>query len=327
MADDARPSGPTWRMALGVLRNSVTSFVEDGCSQQAAAIAYYALFSLFPLMLAVAAVFGVVLRNESLQQRVFDAIIESFPLEAPLVASQLRTLADLGPTVSVVSVIGALWASGTLATAVRSALDVVFSVGHGRPFLRAKVFDYVVVLAASTLFLASTVATMVWRIVQTRTDARFSDFDDQFHWVWDLGALAIPAVTTFLTFLVLYRALPHRATRLLHIWPGAIVAALAFEAAKVGFAAYLANFGNYQVVYGSVGGVIALMFWVYISANIMLFGAEISSEVGHMLRGEPRHGRPGAPGNLSTSLLSLLRGLVVAPPREVPTEAFRESSE
>ena len=63
-----------------------------------------------------------------------------------------------------------------------------------------------------------------------------------------------------------------------------------FEVAKTGVAFYFAHFASYQVVYGSLGGVIALLFWVYVSANILLFGAEVSAEIGHVLRGEPRRG-------------------------------------
>jgi hypothetical protein len=81
-------------------------------------------------------------------------------------------------------------------------------------------------------------------------------------WVWAAGAFAIPPLLAFLTFLLLYRVLPHRAARLLHVWPGALLAALAFELTKAGFATYVASFSNYQVVYGSLGGVIALLFWV-----------------------------------------------------------------
>lgn len=316
---ERRRSLPPWRIALGVLRRAVPSFVEDSCSQHAAAISYFALFSLFPLVLLAAAVAGIVLRNEELQARVVEAIVSQIPVQAPSVASSLRALADLGPTLSVVSFFGALLSSSALATAVRSALDVCFSVQHGRPFVRAKLVDYVVVLLAGALFLSSTIVTTGWRIVQAQADRRFSIPEEQLWWLWSAGAFAIPPVLAFLTFLLLYRVLPHRAARLLHVWPGALVAAIAFELAKAGFATYVASFTNYQVVYGSLGGAIALLFWVYISANILLFGAEVSAEYGHVMRGEPRHGR--APlgggdadeGDWRHSLVTMLRGLVFAP--------------
>ncbi len=313
-----RPTVSPWRLLASVLPRAVMNFVEDGCTQQSAAISYYALFSMFPLALLVAAVFGIVLRDPDLQNRVLGAIVESIPVQAPSVEGSLRALANLGPTLTVVGFFAAIWSSSALASAIRSALDIVFIVDQPRPLLRAKLVDYAIVLGAGMLFLASTAVTTSWRIVQVQTDRQLGIFGGGLAWLWDLGALAIPAALTFCTFLLLYRALPHRRTRLLHIWPGALLAALAFEVAKAGFAAYVARFTRYDVVYGSLGGVIALLFWIYLSANILLFGAEVASEVGFALRGQERKGRPRVAGAFETdwrrSLITLLRGLVLAPP-------------
>ena len=307
------------RMTAGVLARAVVSFVEDRGSQLAAAISFFALFSLFPLALFSAAVFGIVLRDEEVQARTLEAIVDTLPVQAPGVAQSLRALADLGPTLSVLSLLAALWLSAALATALRSSLEVVFDVERGRPYFHAKLFDYVVVLAAGALFLASTVVTTGWRIVETRADARLGLEEETFGLVWDLGALVLPAVLTFATFMLLYRALPHRTTRIAHIWPGALLAAILFEVAKAGFAIYLAHFARYQVVYGSLGGAIVLLFWVYISSNIFLLGAEVAAEYGHIRRGEPRHGHAFADdGNWRASLIAMVRGLVFAPTDEPP---------
>ena len=313
-----RPPVKPWRVLALVLPRAVTSFVEDGCTQQAAAISYFALFSVFPLALLVAAVFGLVLRDQNLQSRVLESLVAAIPVQAPSVANSLRALADLGPTLSVVGFLAAVWSSSALASAIRAALDIVFVVDQPRPLLRAKLVDYAIVLGAGMLFLASTAVTTSWRIVQAQADRQLGVFGGNLGWLWDLGALAIPAALTFFTFLLLYRGLPHRRTRLLHIWPGALIAALAFEVAKSGFAAYVARYTEYDLVYGSLGGVIALLFWVYLSANILLFGGEVASEIGFALRGEERKGQPMVAGMIEAdwrrSLITLLRGLILAPP-------------
>ena len=303
----------TWRMVAGLFRRATVNFVEDRCTVLAAAISYFALFSLFPLTLLVVAVFGIVLRDSDVQQRVLDSIVDAIPVQAPSIDNSLRALADLGPTLSIVALIATLWTSSALASAVRSALDVVFDVEQPRPLLRAKLLDYVILLGVGALFLSSIVLTTGWQIAQTQADQRWGLFDGNLAWLWGLGAIAIPAVITFLMFLLMYRAMPHRSTRLRHVWPGALLAAVAFELAKAGFATYVAHFANYDVIYGSLGGVIALLFWVYVSANILLFGAEVSAEVSHVLRGEPRRGHIPGEGDWRSSLLMLLRGLVLAP--------------
>jgi membrane protein len=309
----ARPA-VNWRLIAGLFRRATVNFVEDRCTVLAAAISYYALFSLFPLTLLVAAVFGIVLRDTDVQQSVLNGIVDAIPVNAPSIANSLRALADLGPTLSVVALVGTLWTSSALASAIRSALDVVFDVEHPRPLLRAKLLDYLILLGVGALFLASIVLTTGWRIAETQADERWGLFNGNLKWLWDVGAVVIPAMITFLMFLLMYRAMPHRTTRLLHVWPGALLAAIVFELAKAGFATYVAHFTNYDVVYGSLGGVIALLFWVYVSANILLYGAELSAEVSYALRREPRRGHtPDDDGDWRSSLLALLRGLVLAP--------------
>ena len=136
-------------------------------------------------------------------------------------------------------------------------------------------------------------------------------------WVWDAGLLAIPAMLSFVSLLFVYWLLPNIEVRVRYIWPGALVAALGLELAKHGFAFYLGNFATYSVVYGSLWGVIALLTWVYLSANLLLFGAEVAAEVPHVLHEEPRHGREGATElHWRRALVSALRGLVLAPERE-----------
>lgn len=303
-----------WRLVAGLFRRATVNFVEDRCTVLAAAISYFALFSLFPLALLVAAVFGIVLRDPEVQDRVLDAFVRAIPVEAPSIESSLRALADLGPTLSVVALIATLWTASALASAVRNALDIVFDVRQPRALLQAKVLDYVILLGVGTLFLASLVLTTWWRVAEVQTHQRWGLFDGNLKWLWDFGAIAIPAAMTFLMFLLLYRAMPHGRTRVLHVWPGALLAAVAFELAKALFATYVAYFTSYDVVYGSLGGVIALLFWVYVSANVLLYGAELSAEVSHVMRGEPRRGHaPSEEGDWRSSLFTLLRGLVLAP--------------
>jgi membrane protein len=298
------------RRAARLLARATIRFVEHRCTQHAAAISYYALLSLFPLALLAAAIFGVLLRNDAVEARVLDRFVDALPVEAPAIADSLRGLAGLGPTLTVVSLLVIGWAAGALGAAVRSALDVVFEVPRGRPLLRAKLFDYTLLLALGLLFLASVALTTAWRIAQAEFATRFGLVEGGLAPLWDLGALAIPALLTFAAVLLLYHSLPHRPLRIAHVWPGALLATAAFELAKAGFASYVAAFGRYELVYGSLGGVIALMFWVYLSANILLFGAELAAARADAATGLT----PDPPGDWRRALRALVRGLVLAPP-------------
>ena len=131
----------TWKFPFHVLGRAASNFAEDRGTQLAAAISYFTLFSLFPATLLAISVFGIVLRNEEIQNRVLTAIIDYLPIEGSTVSESLRDVADLGPTVTIVSLFGAFWTSGALSAAIRQALNQVFEVERRRPLLRAKLID------------------------------------------------------------------------------------------------------------------------------------------------------------------------------------------
>jgi len=306
-----------WRVPLRILGRAVTNFIEDGGSRMAAAISFYALFSLFPITLLAVSIFGVVLRNPAVQEQVLAGIIGFLPIQDQSIANSLRNVARLGPTLTVVSALGSLWSAGALSAALRSSLNVVFEVQVGRPWFRAKLLDYVFLPIVALPLIGGIVLTTAWRIAQAELGRAlgFLPSPISLSFFWYAGALAIPFLLSFVAFLLTYWVLPNRRTPFRYLWPGALLAALGFEVLKEGFAAYVENFAAFNVIYGSLGSVIVLLFWVYLTANIVLFGAEVSAEVPHVLHGEPRHGR-GAEGNWRSSLVSMLRGLVMAGDQE-----------
>ena len=310
--------------AVAVLRRATANFIDDRATQLSAGISYFALISLFPLVLLAFSVFGLLLRDEALQARVLDAIVDGIPVDAPLVEESLAALASEGVTIGFVALLATIWSGSALAAALRNALNVTFDVERRRPLLHGKVIDFIVAPVIGALLIASLALTAGWQLAHS--EAVGLGWDHPL--LWDAGAVAITGLATFLAFVFLYRVLPNVRPHVRHVWPGALLAAVGFEAVKVGFAYYLANFGNYDVVYGSLGGVITLLFWVYLSANIVLFGSEVAAEIPHVLRGEARRGRDDAPEmGLRESATVLLRGLVLGPVEqrpEPPRWAMRE---
>ncbi|MPZ98743.1 MAG: YihY family inner membrane protein [Dehalococcoidia bacterium] len=309
------------RQALRILGRAATDFVEDRCTHLAAAISYYALFSLFPLTLLVFSIFGVVLRSESVQQGVLDAILEQLPVDparAGTVQTALERAAALGPSLSVLALLGALWTAGALSAAVRAALNVVFDAHRSRPFLRGKMVDYMLLPIIGIPLVGGIVLTAGWRITrEVVTEIPF--VEGRLGWLWELGALAIPLVLSFVAFLLLYWVIPNRRQPLRYIWAGALFAAVGFEVLKAGFTLYLAYFASYDVMYGPISGVIVLLFWVFITSVVMLFGAQIASETEHVMQEEPRHGHAQAAGDEGDwwrSVWSLVRGMVLVTDEE-----------
>lgn len=309
----------TWKLPFHVVGRAASNFAEDRGTQLAASISYFTLFSLFPATLLAVSIFGIVLRNEEIQLRVLNAIIDFLPVQGSTVADSLRGVADLGPTVTIVSFFGAMWTSGALSAAIRQALNQVFEVRLRRPLLKAKLIDFVLLPIITVPLFGGVVLTGAWRIFQQELDDRWGILDGRFAWTWDVGAFFIPVSLSFIAFALLYRVAPNRSLPFRYIVPGALFAALAFEGLKVGFAFYLETLGNYSV-YGSLGSVIVLLFWIYLTANILIFGGEISAELPHVIHQEPRHGHEhlGEEPDLKRSVFNFVRGLILVAEEDQP---------
>ena len=273
---------------LLVLWHAIVNFARDRVPQMAAAISYFALLSTFPFLLLALAIFGLVLRDEELQQRVLTEIVAALPIEAPTIEEALRNLAGGGASMGAFALIGTVIAASALARSLRGSLNVVFRAEEQQSLLRGWLVDLTVLPVLGLLFIASLLLSTVWRFVQALA-GNIGPLDE-LTLLWELGALAIPALLSFVGLLLLYRFLPNRALHVHDLWPGALIAMVGFQIGTFTFSIYFENFGAYDIVYGSLGGVIALLAWVYVSSLILLFGAEVAAEASR------RRGEQGAEG-------------------------------
>jgi membrane protein len=274
--------GRAWRLARALTTRSVGEFFEDGCPQRAAAISYYTLFAVFPLAILSVVAFGIVISRADARAQVIDFLLDNLPLQPgkgradleQLLAGVTRNTATLG----VVGFAGLLFSSSGVMTAIRHALNVAFDRSdESRPPLSGKALDILLVVAAGLFALLSLGLTIALRFAAGVGDRTGGFAADVARVVLDLGEL-LPLVLAFAVFLFLYRVVPSGRVLLRDVWPGALVGAIGYELAKVGFGVYLQNFGNYSAIYGSLGAIVAFLFFVFIAANAFLLGAEFASE-------------------------------------------------
>ena len=259
-----------------MLWQAIVNFARDRVPQMAAGISYFALLSIFPFLLLALAIFGVVLRDEELQQRVLAEIVAALPIEAPTVEEALRNIAGRGASIGVFALIGTVIAAGALARSLRGSLNVIFRAEQERSLLRGWLVDMTVLPVLGLLFIASLLLSTVWRFVEAL--AGKIEVFERATLFWEIGAFAIPAVLSFTGLLLLYLLLPNRSLRVVDLWPGVLIATVGFQVGTFVFSIYFENFGAYDIVYGSLGGVIALLAWVFVSSIILLFGAEVAAE-------------------------------------------------
>ncbi len=256
------------------IRSAREMAADDG-PHLAAGVAYYALLSLFPLLLGLIAIFGLFLPSERVQEELFDFFQEYLPGSVDVLERNISDIVRLrGPT-GIVSIALLLWFGSTMFGAVSRVINRAFFVREDGTFIKRKVRDLGMALGVGLLVLISFALTSVITILKNaNVDAPGTALDYVARFVGMLISIAV--------FLILYKFVPNTKTYWRYVWPGAIIAGVLFEIAKNVFVIYLGQIADYESVYGSVGSIVALILWLYVSAFILMFGAEFSSEYGRM---------------------------------------------
>ncbi|MEO6881305.1 MAG: YihY/virulence factor BrkB family protein [Mycobacteriaceae bacterium] len=272
------------RRFLLLTRRSAAEFIDDDCPQLAAAVSYHVLLSIFPLMIMVASLFGLFADRQSVRDNVVNGVTTYVPLSPSGQQSLGDLVGQLQGGVAAVGLIGLLGlfisASGMM-TAVRRALTAAWDADTCRTFVRGKLLDLGLVVVAGIILTFSFALTIGVRLARSGSAGAADAFGPLGPLVEATGWLVgffVPTLLAFALFSYLYSVVPAVDTRFVDIWPGALVGALGFQVLKEGFAFYLDHFANYNAIYGSLGAAAAFIFFVYLSANVFLFGAEVASE-------------------------------------------------
>ena len=161
-------------------------------------------------------------------------------------------------------------------SAIRLALNQAWDVDEYRPLLRGKLIDVGLVFVTAIFVLGSLALTVAVRTVGDA--AAHAGVDPGAGWATWLLGLVVPLVLSFAVVLFLYWAIPAVEVRIAETWPAALLTACFFVLTENLFAVYVQHFANYNAIYGSLGAVIAFMFFTYLSSMVFLLGAEIASE-------------------------------------------------
>jgi membrane protein len=310
-----------------VIVGAIKGFSADGCGQKAAAISYFGLLSLFPLVLFAVSFIGIVAPESSFRESVVNAVLDNIPLgqAGPNdVGTAIRDVSGAeSDAVGIFGLVALVWAASGLFGSLRHALSDIFNPETNAPYLLRKALDLAMVLGIALLFLASIGITAVLRFASGNEDdiplfgalARDSSF------LFAPLRLLLPGVISFAAIFVVYWLVPASGNRGRRDFAlGALVAAVLFEVVKHGFTFYLAHFTNYALVFGPIGAIIAFLFWLYLSANILLYGAEVavSLDLERQKRASPLilpPRPPGAPTGVKKALLDIRNAFIKRTPR------------
>ncbi|WBB81468.1 YihY/virulence factor BrkB family protein [Micromonospora sp. WMMD882] len=275
-------SWPTWR---GVLVRSGQNFLKDNCADWAAALTYYGVLALFPSIVVVVALVGLVSDGE----RTVDTLIGlardvgagSVVANDGVVGAVEGVVDQRGGVRALLSfgLLGALWSASGFIGAFTRASNAIYGVEEGRPFYRLRPLQ--IGLAALSLVLLAVVATGL--IVSGPVTDAVGDLlglGDAPRTAWSLAKWPVLTLILMSLLSLLFWIAPNvRQPRFRWLTVGGAVALLAWGLVSFGFGLYVSNVGSYDVTYGSLGAIIAFLVWLYLSNCALMFGVQINAEV------------------------------------------------
>jgi membrane protein len=264
------------KFIAATVKEAVNEFLADNCTHLSAAISYYILFALFPLALAAITILGYFSRSPDIGARVSQAIAEVFPVSGQVVSDTIQGISQGWGTAGAIAIIGLLWSGMGFFGAVRKSLNTAWGIKQPRPFLRERLMEFIMMLGLGALLIMSFGLTAAFKVIQTANISIFGHLLSN-GLFWHAIVILTSVAITFVVFLFLYKFVPNTRVRWRHVWVGALVAAVLMEIAKNVFVFFVGHFATYNLVYGSVSTIIALMVWSYISAMILLFCAKLIS--------------------------------------------------
>jgi membrane protein len=264
--------------AWAVTKRSVISFYDDEATHHAGALTYYALMSLFPLLLLAVSLLALFGEYPGTYYTVIHYLRRVVPEEtlAPLDSAVRAALHSKGTAAAalVTAIVTALYGATGYLEATRRALNVVFEVEGGRSFLRRKLTD----VGSTLVLLALVLATLV--LMFAGGGVARDVLGDTAGAVWQVARWPAAVVVALLVFSFIYYVTPDVRPRGFHwITPGAAVGVMVWLVASFGFSLFLRNFGSFNVTYGSFAAAIILLIWLWLTNVALLFGAEVNSEI------------------------------------------------
>lgn len=262
---------------LSILRNALRTFTEKQAAQASAGLAYYALFSIFPLLLVFIAAGSYFLDTTQVFQTVTQFVQQALPISKQAISQNLQEILQQRGTAGIASILTLLWSASGMFTSLAYNINLAWPHASRRNFLQNRLVGLWMIVGLIGLIIFS--LTLSWianRLPFTHSDNNSASIMLGLRLISGLGSWLI----IFLVFLTLYRWIPTlRVKWSATIW-GALIASLAWKAATGGFAWYLdSSFGQYQLVYGSLGAIVAFLFLIYIISLITLFGAHLSAAI------------------------------------------------
>jgi membrane protein len=284
-ADDPRkPDSPTdlkKPTVVYTLKKTLREFTADQCTDLAASLTYYSVLALFPGLLAVVSILGLIGQADTTIKTLLDVIGNIGSQDVvKLIRGPVENLvrSPAAPVTFIVGILGALWSASGYVGAFGRAMNRIYNVREGRPIWKLRPTMLGVTVTTVVLLVIGLLALVSGPLARSFGDV--IGLGDAAALVLSIVQWPILLVIAVVIIAVLYYWSPNvKQPKFTWVSGGSIIALLIWIIASVGFGFYVGNFSNYNATYGSLGGVIVFLLWIWITNNALLFGAEFDAEI------------------------------------------------
>lgn len=264
-----------------VFRNTIREFSDDECTDIAAALTYYAMLSLFPALIAVFSILGVIGQGEKAATAITGIISSVAPDAADALQGPLTDMATSpGAGFALISgIVLAIWAASGYVGAFSRAMNRIYEIREGRPFWKLKPAQLLITVIGIVLIaIAAVILVVSGPVAEAVGDAL--GLGEVATTVWSIAKWPVLAFIIVLMVAILYYAAPNaKQPKFRWISVGSLLAILVLVLASVAFGFYVTNFSNYDRTYGSLAGIVIFLLWLWIANLALLFGAEFDAEL------------------------------------------------
>ncbi len=265
--------------AYRIIRGALLTFSIAKGAEAAASIAYYTLFSIFPLLLSIVAVGSFFIDQVTVENALLKFLPTLIPVSQEFILSNIQQVFQLRGAVSSVALLGLLWSATAVFTTIIRNINSAWPDAAPHSFIRMRLLSVAIIAAMAVLLIISSFSLTMRNILLnlgipvdiSAVSAFFSSY---------FNTKVFPVIIRILIFFGLYYLVPQIKVKKLPALTGAVIATILWQLVTILFSAYLASGqARYEIIYGSLGKMIALLAWIYFSGWIILFGAHLTSSI------------------------------------------------
>jgi len=266
-----------WRTTRIVLRQALGKFLREDSLMISGSIAYHSLLGIFPLLLLLLGLSGLYIHHFELSGYLAIVLRRYLPMRPDVIMQNLVGISHAFGKVGASSFLLLLWSSSGVFLPLERAMNRAWGVGSERPWWRRRLLALEMAFVSGSVIVVGVGSVILERALRLRLENWLGHrFLRLTALLYHLTAATVSFGLALLLFLLLFERLPHAEMGFGRAFPGALLTAVLWQAARLVFTLLLPFF-NYRHVYGSIGVLVALMSWAYISSALILFGAQVSA--------------------------------------------------